>query len=60
VRIRDIYDDIPDGAAQRSYNQRRLVELEQEGDTRRARISTVVAQAELSRRIVAPISDYTL
>lgn len=60
MRRRDIYDDIHDGAAQRRYNERRLAELEAEGDARRARIAAVVAQADLSRMIVAPSCDHLL
>lgn len=58
MRFRDIYDDMPDGDAQRRHNQKRLAELEQEGIVRRARIATVLAQAELDRLIVAPLSPH--
>jgi hypothetical protein len=58
MRFRDIYDDMPDGDAQRRHNQKRLAELEQEGIVRRARIATVLAQAELDRLIVAPLSAH--
>lgn len=58
--VRDIYDDIPDGVAQRSHNQRRLAELEQEGEARRVRIATIISQAELSRRAIPPGCDYRL
>ncbi len=45
MRLRDIYDDMPDGAAQRERNKRRLAELEREGDARRARIARAGAFA---------------
>ncbi len=60
MRFRDIYDDMPDGIAQRRYNQTRLAELEQDGDERRARIALVVSQAELSRMVVQPVSPHSL
>jgi len=60
IRLKDIYDDMPDGAAQRRANQRRLAELEREGASRRARIAQVVSSAKLSRRVVLPACQHTL
>jgi hypothetical protein len=42
MQLRDIYDDMPDGTAQRRHNQERLAELESDGTARRQRISVVV------------------
>jgi hypothetical protein len=58
MRFRDIYDDMPDGDAQRRHNQKRLAELEQESAARRARIASVLAPAELDRLIFAPLSAH--
>jgi hypothetical protein len=56
MRPRDIYDEMPDGAAQRQYNKRRLIELEQDGAARRARIAAAMALADLCRQVIqAPI-----
>ena len=56
MRPRDIYDDMPDGAAQRAHNRLRLAELERDALARRARIAKVVALADMSRRAVqAPV-----
>jgi hypothetical protein len=55
---RDIYDDMPDGAAQRRHNQQRLAELEHNGASRRARIAQVVDTAELSAAVVGPVSGH--
>lgn len=60
MRPRDIYDDMPDGAAQRALNRQRLAELEREGASRRARIAEIVADAELAGRVVSPVSPHTL
>jgi len=51
---RDIYDDMPDGAAQRAHNQRRLAELERDGAARRARIAQVLALADVRGQGVQP------
>jgi hypothetical protein len=56
MRPRDIYDEMPDGAAQREYNKRRLTDLERDGVARRARISATLALADLCRQVIqAPI-----
>jgi hypothetical protein len=60
LRPRDIYDDMPDGAAQRDRNRQRLAELEADGASRRARIAEVVAYAELAGQIVLPVCRHTL
>jgi hypothetical protein len=60
MRPRDIYDDMPDGAAQRDRNKRRLAELEREGASRRARLAEVVAYADLAGRVVMPMCPHTL
>jgi hypothetical protein len=60
MRPRDIYDDMPDGPAQRDRNRRRLAELEHAGASRRARIAAAVAQAELTGRIALPVCPHTL
>jgi hypothetical protein len=60
MRYRDIYDDMPDGAALRRHNQKRLAELEREGAARRARIERVLSQAKLDRLIVQPLCLHTL
>ena len=55
---RDIYDDIPDGAAQRRYNTQRLDELERDGAARRARIAQVIALEELWHEVVQAHSTH--
>ena len=57
---RDIYDDMPDGDAQRERNRQRLAELDREGASRRARLADVVAYAELAGRVVSPVSPHVL
>jgi hypothetical protein len=59
-RPKDIYDDMPDGLAQRLRNKRRLAELERDGATRRARISEVVSYSDLSGRVVLPTCPHLL
>ena len=54
MRRPDIYDDMPDGDAQRDRNRRRLAELERDTAKRHARLAEVVALAELCSRIVQP------
>ncbi|HEX4009902.1 MAG TPA: hypothetical protein VHX62_07830 [Solirubrobacteraceae bacterium] len=54
MRPRDIYDDMPDGEAQRAHNKRRLAELERDGAARRARIAQVLALADLCGQAVQP------
>ena len=49
---RDIYDDMPDGAAQRQNNKKRLAELERDGAARRARLAQVIALEELWHEVV--------
>ncbi len=60
MRPRDIYDEMPDGAAQRDRNRQRLAELEAQGASRRARIAEVVGHAELAGQIVLPVCSHTL
>jgi hypothetical protein len=60
MRRPDIYDDMPDGAAQRERNKQRLAELEREGASRHARLAEVVAYAELAGRVVLPMCPHTL
>ena len=60
MRPRDIYDDMPDGAAQRDRNKQRLTELEREGASRRARLAEVVAYADLAGQVVLPMCPHTL
>jgi hypothetical protein len=55
---RDIYDDMPDGAAQREFNKLRLAELERDGAARRARIAQVIALEELWHEVVQAHSTY--
>ena len=52
MRPRDIYDDMPDGEAQRAHNQRRLAELERDGAARRARIAQFLQLAAACRPAV--------
>ena len=42
MRLPDIYDAMPEGAAQRRHNERRLAELQREAEARRARIARVL------------------
>jgi hypothetical protein len=60
MRRQDIYDDMPDGAAQRDRNKQRLAELERAGASRRARLAEVVAYAELAGQVVLPMCPHTL
>jgi len=60
MRPQDMYDDMPDGAAQRQLNKQRLAELEREGSSRRARIARVVAHADLCSKIVLPACPHIL
>lgn len=60
MRSRDIYDDMPDGAAQRDRNKQSVAELEGEGAARRARLAEVVAYAELAGQVVLPICSHVL
>jgi hypothetical protein len=55
---RDIYDDMPDGVAQRRYNQQRLAELERDGASRRVRIAQVVDVAELASAVIRTVSSH--
>ena len=45
---------MPEGAAQRSHNEKRLAELEATGAARRARMATVLAAADLDCLAVQP------
>jgi hypothetical protein len=60
MRLKDIYDSMPDGAAQRRRNKQRLDELKREGALRRARIAQVVSYADLSGRLVMATCPHTL
>ncbi|HET8979757.1 MAG TPA: hypothetical protein VFN87_16475 [Solirubrobacteraceae bacterium] len=57
---RDIYDDMPDGTAQRQHNTQRLAELERDGAARRARIAQVIALEELWHEVVQAHSTHLL
>lgn len=50
MQVTDIYDQMPDGDAQRAHNKRRLAELERDGAERRRRIAALVEAAELEDR----------
>jgi hypothetical protein len=50
MQVTDIYDQMPDGDAQRANNKRRLAELERDGLERRRRIAAVAEAAELEDR----------
>jgi hypothetical protein len=60
MRPKDVYDTMPDGAAQRRRNKQRLAELEREGALRRARIAQVGGVADLRRRVGLPTCPHTL
>lgn len=57
---RDVYDDMPDGAAQRKNNKKRLAELERDGAARRARLAQVIALEELWHEVVAAHTKHVL
>jgi hypothetical protein len=57
---KDIYDDMPDGAAQRERNRQRLAELERDAANRRARIAEVITYADLVGRVILPPCPHTL
>ena len=57
---RDIYDDMPDGAAQRQSNKKRLAELERDGVARRARLAQVIALEELWHEVVQAHTKHVL
>ena len=57
---RDMYDDMPDGAAQRKNNKKRLAELERDGAARRARLAQVIALEELWHEVVAAHTKHVL
>jgi hypothetical protein len=57
---RDIYDDMPDGAAQRQNNKKRLAELERDGVARRARLAQVIALEELWHEVVQAHTKHVL
>jgi hypothetical protein len=57
---KDVYDTMPDGAAQRRRNKQRLDELERDGALRRYRIAQVVSFADLIGRVVLPTCPHTL
>lgn len=60
MRRGDIYDNMPNGPAQRRYNKLRLAELERDGAARRARIATVVDYAELGAKSIQPRGRHLL
>jgi hypothetical protein len=60
MRLPDIYDEMPDGADQREYNKRRLIELERDGAARRARIAQAMALSDLCRQVVQAHSPHAL
>lgn len=55
---RDIYDEMPDGAAKRQHNKQRLADLERDGAARRARIAQVIALEELWHEVVQAHSTH--
>jgi hypothetical protein len=57
---KDVYDTMPDGAAQRRRNKQRLAELEREGALRRARLAQVVNFSDLRGQVVLPACPHTL
>jgi hypothetical protein len=57
---RDIYDDMPDGEAQRRLNKQRLAELERDGAARRVRIAAVLALADQYDEIIQAASPHSL
>jgi hypothetical protein len=57
---RDIYDEMPNGAAQRRNNKKRLAELEREGAARRARLAQVIALEELWHEVVQAHTKHVL
>jgi hypothetical protein len=57
---RDIYDDMPDGAAQRKHNKKRLADLERDGAARRARLAQVIALEELWHEVVQAHTKHVL
>jgi hypothetical protein len=48
MQVTDIYDQMPDGDAQRANNKRRLAELERDGAERRRRIAAVLEAAQIA------------
>jgi hypothetical protein len=48
MQVTDIYDQMPDGDAQRANNKRRLAELERDGAERRRRIAAVLDAAQIA------------
>jgi hypothetical protein len=60
ARRKDIYDDMPDGAAQRRRNRQRLAELERQETLRRARIAEVINFDDLAGRMVLPACPHVL
>jgi hypothetical protein len=57
---RDIYQDMPAGAAQRKSNKDRLAELERDGAARRARIAQLIALEELWHEVVHAHAQHVL
>jgi hypothetical protein len=57
---RDIYNDMPNGAAQRRNNKKRLAELEREGAARRARLAQVIALEDLWHEVVQAHTKHVL
>jgi hypothetical protein len=55
---RDIYDEMPDGAAKRQTNKQRLADLERDGAARRARIAQVIALEDLWHEVVQAHSTH--
>jgi hypothetical protein len=60
MQAKDIYDQMPDGAAKRLENKKRLAELEREGTARRARIAQVIVLEELWHQVVQAHSTHLL
>jgi hypothetical protein len=57
---RDIYDEMPDGAAKRQHNKQRLADLERDGAARRARLAQVIALEELWHEVVQAHTKHVL
>jgi hypothetical protein len=58
MSARDIYDDMPDTAAEGRLDPQRSDELERDGAARRARIAQVIALEELWHEVVQAHSAF--
>jgi hypothetical protein len=57
---RDIYDDMPEGAAARQNHKKRPADAERDGAARRARLAQVIALEELWHEVVAAHTKHLL